>query len=197
MIGKIFILKSKQEEIQKLEGANNLSEAQQNAVNVWLISFYFAGIRIADVLQLKWSDIVDDRLLYRMDKNSKLVSLKFPEKTKNLFAIYWKLETQNNLIFPYLGNTDLKNKEEVSVRTQSVIRNLNRALKRASIHLGIKKNMSMHIARHSFGNISGDKIPIQMLQKLYRHSSVTTTIRYQANFIHKDADSALDKVINF
>ncbi|GAL82102.1 hypothetical protein JCM19274_2813 [Algibacter lectus] len=25
----------------------------------------------------------------------------------------------------------------------------------------------MHIARHSFGNISGDKIPIQMLQKLY------------------------------
>jgi len=55
----------------------------------------------------------------------------------------------------------------------------------------------MHIARHSFGNISGDKISIQMLQKLYRHSSVTTTIKYQANFIYKDADSALDKVINF
>jgi len=57
--------------------------------------------------------------------------------------------------------------------------------------------MSIHIARHSFGNISGDKIPIQMLQKLYRHSSVTTTIRYQANFMHKDADDALDKVVNF
>ena len=55
----------------------------------------------------------------------------------------------------------------------------------------------MHIARHSFGNISGDKIPIQMLQKLYRHSSVTTTILYQSNFIQKDTDDALDKVINF
>tara|TARA_B100000408_G_C10174518_1_gene172041 strand:- start:390 stop:593 length:204 start_codon:yes stop_codon:yes gene_type:complete len=63
--------------------------------------------------------------------------------------------------------------------------------------LEIKKKMSMHIARHSFGNISGDKIPIQMLQKLYRHSSVTTTINYQANFIHKEADEALDSVINF
>ena len=171
-----------------MEGANNLSEAQRNAVNVWLISFYFAGIRTADVLQLKWSDLVDDRLHYRMDKNSKLVSLKIPEKAKKLFDIYRKLDTHNNLIFPYLGNTDLKNKEEVSVRTQSVTRNLNRALKRASIQVGIKKNMSMHIARQSFGNISGDKIPMQMLQKLYRHSSVTTTIRYQANFIHKDAD---------
>ena len=55
----------------------------------------------------------------------------------------------------------------------------------------------MHIARHSFGNISGDKIPIQMLQKLYRHSSVTTTMLYQANFMRKDADEALDMVIDF
>jgi len=34
-------------------------------------------------------------------------------------------------------------------------------------------------------------------QKLYRHSSVTTTIRYQANFIHQDTDAALDKGINY
>ncbi|MCK0157254.1 site-specific integrase [Cellulophaga sp. F20128] len=185
------------EEIQKLEVVNNLSEAQQNAVNVWLISFYFAGIRVADVLKLKWSDIVDNRLLYRMDKNSKLVSLKVPNKAKVLLDIYRKLETPNNLIFPYLGSTNLRDYEEVSVRIQSVTRNLNRLLKRASIQVGIKKNMSMHIARHSFGNISGEKIPIQMLQKLYRHSSITTTVNYQANFMHKDADDALDNVINF
>jgi len=55
----------------------------------------------------------------------------------------------------------------------------------------------MHIARHTFGNISGDKIPIQMLQKLYRHSNISTTINYQANFMHKEEDDAIDKVINF
>ena len=57
--------------------------------------------------------------------------------------------------------------------------------------------MSMHFARHSFGNISGDKIPIQMLQKLYRHSSITTTILYQSNFMQKDTDEASDKVLDF
>lgn len=36
-----------------------------------------------------------------------------------------------------------------------------------------------------------------MLQKLYRHSFVTTSIPYQANFIHKDADDAFASVINF
>jgi integrase/recombinase XerD len=55
----------------------------------------------------------------------------------------------------------------------------------------------MHISRHTFGNISGDKISIQMLQKLYRHSSITTTLNYQSNFIHKDVDDALENVIGF
>lgn len=53
----------------------------------------------------------------------------------------------------------------------------------------------MHIARHTIGNLSGDSITIQMLQKLYRHSSVTTSIGIQANFVHKDADEALEAVL--
>lgn len=55
----------------------------------------------------------------------------------------------------------------------------------------------MHIARHSFGNIAGDAIHPLMLQKLYRHSDLKTTLNYQANFIHKEADEALDSVVNF
>ena len=185
------------DEIQKLENAEGLTEAQQKAVHVWLVSFYFAGIRVGDVLKLKWSDFNDGRLLYRMNKNSKLVSLKIPDKAIEIFNFYREKSNYNGLVFPQLKGVDLNDTQEVSKRTQSITRNLNRRLKIAAKSLGIQKNISMHIARHSFGNISGDKIPIQMLQKLYRHSSVTTTIRYQANFIHKDADDALDSVVNF
>ena len=185
------------DEIQILENAQGITEAQQKAIHIWLVSFYFAGIRVGDVLQLKWSDFNDGRLLYRMNKNSKLVSLKIPEKAIEIFDFYRDNSSYNELVFPQLKGTNLNDTEEISKRTQSITRNLNRRLKIATKQLGIKKNISMHIARHSFGNISGDKIPIQMLQKLYRHSSVTTTIRYQANFIHKDADDALDSVVNF
>lgn len=186
------------EEIKKVENATDLTEAQQKAVHVWLISFYFAGIRVGDVLKLKWSDFSDGRLMYRMNKNSKLVTLKTPEKAILIFRNYQnKYLMKNDLVFEYLISTDLQDSQKLSVRTQTITRNLNRHLKKVAEKLGINKKMSMHIARHSFGNISGDKIPIQMLQKLYRHSSVTTTIRYQANFIHKDADDALDSVVDF
>ena len=164
------------DEIQKLENAQNITEAQQKAIHIWLISFYFAGIRVGDVLQLKWSDFNDGRLLYRMNKNSKLVSLKVPDKAIEIFNNYKDKSERNGLVFPQLKHINLNDTEEVSKRTQSITRNLHRRLKIAVKELGITKNISMHIARHSFGNISGDKIPIQMLQKLYRHSSVTTTI---------------------
>lgn len=67
------------DEVKLLESTQILTPAQQHALNIWLISFYFAGIRIGDVMQLKWSDFIDNRLRYRMGKNQKLVSLKIPE----------------------------------------------------------------------------------------------------------------------
>ena len=184
------------DEIRILENIKELTNAQQYALNVWLISFYFAGIRVSDVLKLKWRDFLDDRLHYRMGKNSKLVSLKVPDKVLNILN---KLDRDINsvYIFKELEGIDEKDDKLLRTRIKTATRNFNRRLEIVAEKAGIDKKLSMHIARHSFGNISGDKIPIQMLQKLYRHSSVTTTIMYQSNFIQKDTDEALDKVINF
>ncbi|MDG1728238.1 MAG: site-specific integrase [Algibacter sp.] len=184
------------DEITILENIEGLTKAQEYALHVWLLSFYFAGIRVSDVLQLKWKDFLDNRLYYRMDKNNKLLSLKVPGK---VFNILNKLERRDSSVFLFkeLEGVDLDNKRLLRTRIKTATRNFNRRLEIVATKAGIDKKMSMHIARHSFGNISGDKIPIQMLQKLYRHSSVTTTIQYQSNFMQKDTDEALDKVLDF
>ncbi|XMO85851.1 site-specific integrase [Algibacter sp. AS12] len=184
------------DEIRILENINGLTKEQQYALDVWLISFYFAGIRVSDVLKLKWKDFLDDRLHYTMGKNNKLVSLKVPSKVLNILN---KLDRNVNSIYLFkeLEGVEVKDEKLIRTRIKTATRNFNRRLEIVAEKAGIDKKLSMHIARHSFGNISGDKIPIQMLQKLYRHSSVTTTIMYQSNFVQKDTDEALDKVINF
>ncbi|MDT0644761.1 site-specific integrase [Zunongwangia sp. F363] len=88
-------------EVKQLEGIQGLTQAQQHALNVWLLSFYFAGIRITDVIQLKWSDFVDDRLNYRMNKNKKLVSMKVPVKAQQLLTLYEiNKKKDEDLVFP-------------------------------------------------------------------------------------------------
>jgi len=186
------------EEIKKMEGVKNLSENEKHSRNVWLFSFYLAGIRVADVLKIRWSDICDGRIHYRMNKNAKLLSLKIPDKITPILNCYLSdKQHDNDFIFPEMKLVNLKNANDIFVKTKSATKKLNKYLKQVTERAEINKKVTMHIARHSFGNISGDKIPIQMLQKLYRHSSITTTILYQSNFIHKDTDEALDSVINF
>ena len=100
-------------------------------------------------------------------------------------------------MFPELKGCNPEDLKNIRVRINSSCKKFNKHLGNLIKELKIHKKISIHIARHTFGNISGDKIPIQMLQRLYRHSSVTTTINHQGNFIHKDADEALESVIDF
>jgi integrase len=166
--------------------------------NVWLISFYFAGMRVSDVVKLRWADFKDDRLYYVMNKNEKPLSLKIPVKANVILNFYKKARRENKgYVFPFLKDADPKNDVEIFRKTRNATTLFNKYLKRIASLCGIDKNLSNHIARHSFGNIAGDKIHPLMLQKLYRHSDLKTTLNYQANFIHKDADDALDSVINF
>ncbi|MCX2682054.1 site-specific integrase [Galbibacter sp. EGI 63066] len=185
-------------EITKLEKLQNLSEVQRHALNVWLFSFYFAGMRVSDVLFTKWSMVYDGRLNYRMSKNTKIVSLKIPKKAMIIMKYYEKYKNgTDDFIFPEMEKADFSNAKDVYNKIKVATSKFNKNLKSIVKKAGINKKVTMHIARHSFGNIAGDSIHPLMLQKLYRHSDLKTTLNYQANFIHRDADDALDSVINF
>lgn len=187
------------EEIERIEVLDLETDTSiWHTHNVWLVAFYFAGIRISDIVQLRWSDFKDNRLFYVMNKNEKPLSLKIPDKATNILNAYKKERSTNNgYVFPFLKNANPKDAEDIFIKTRNATKLFNKYLKRIAKQCNIEKNLSNHIARHSFGNIAGDRIHPLMLQKLYRHSDLKTTLNYQANFIHKDADDALDSVINF
>ncbi|MEP7171495.1 MAG: site-specific integrase [Bacteroidota bacterium] len=187
------------EEVKCLEELELEDSFLNHARNVWLFSFYFAGMRVSDVLRLKWTDFQNERLHYAMGKNAKVGSLKIPEKGLKILSQYKsQKKNKNDLVFPELKILDdLNDRFEVERKISYAVKRLDKALHEIAEIAEIEKSLTMHIARHTFGNISGERIPLQMLQKLYRHSSITTTIGYQANFIHKDADDALDAVISF
>ncbi len=155
-------------------------------------------MRVSDVLKTRWSDIKNDRLYYKIGKNSKLVSLKVPDKIKSIIEHYkHDKRNPNDFIFPELKQINIKNAKELHNKIKTSNKNFNDNLKFIAEKAEIDKKITMHIERHSFGNIAGDNIHPLMLQKLYRHSDLKTTLNYQANFIHREADDALDSVINF
>ena len=186
------------EEILALESLTDMSYREQHALNVWLYSFNFAGMRVSDVLRQKWSDFKDGRLYYRMKKNSKLVSLKVPHKIFEILDFYkGERRYADDYIFPDIKKADLENPKDVYRALKVGNKRINVYLKILAQKAGIEKNLTMHIARHSFGHIAGENIHPKKLQKLYRHGDLKTTLNYQSNFIHAETDEALDSVVNF
>lgn len=186
------------DELKQLEEVELTETSHNHARNLWLFSYYFAGMRVSDVLRIRWSDFHDGRLHYIMGKNGKTGSLKVPEQVLAIVSQYEHEKKNNNdLIFPDLkALPSLDDKFLVQRRIAFTTSRIDKILR---VHIGpkagIEKRFPMHHTRHTFGDFAGSKIPIQMLQKLYRHSSVVTTIGYQSNFINEDADDALDAVI--
>lgn len=185
------------EEVSRLEDCVlEENSSTWHARNIWLLSFYFAGMRTSDVLQLKWADIADGRMFDQMDKNNKVGSTKIFDRPWKIIQLYKQHEQDGYVyIFPFLEDVTKGDSKYLRHKINNATHLCDQHLKQLAKNLKITKPLSMHIARHTFGNISGDKIPIQMLQKLYRHSSITTTIGYQANFMFKDTDEALEAVI--
>jgi integrase len=61
--------------------------------NLFLFSFYSAGMRVSDILMLKWSNFKDGRLKYTMRKTGKELSLPMNKKQVAILLNYLPFET--------------------------------------------------------------------------------------------------------
>ncbi|MFT3932177.1 MAG: site-specific integrase [Chitinophagaceae bacterium] len=84
------------EDVTRLENADLPDPKHHHARNLWLFSFYFAGMRVSDVMRLRWSDFQNYRLHYSMGKNNKGGSLKIPDKAVNILKYYEQFKKNTN-----------------------------------------------------------------------------------------------------
>lgn len=168
-----------QDELERLETVS-LEGQPHHVRNLWLFSYYLAGVRISDVLRLRWSNFQNGRLHYEMGKNDKGGSLKLPEQAVQIIQQYKAFKrNKDGLVFPELKDVNLDDKfvteRTIAFKTSAIDKCLKKYVAPAA---GIDKKLTMHIARHSFAQNAGDKIPLQTLQKMYRHSSIITTMGF-------------------
>lgn len=184
------------DEIHALETVELQDADQNHARNLWLISFYFAGMRISDVLRMRWSDIQNNRLHYSMGKNNKVGSLKVTEQADRILDQYRQFKERNDsLIFPDLAGCDFSNQfktqRTIAFKTSALDKTLRTYVAPAA---KIEKKLTMHIARHSFAQ-NATHVDVRTLQMLFRHTKLETTEGYMGQFLHQTADDALESVL--
>jgi integrase len=157
------------EEIEKIEkfASKSKREVLIKVAN-WFLFGCYTGLRYADVRNFDKKKIVGDRIILRTEKKKKDVSIKLHPKLKSVL----------DKIDPYVFTNQ----------------KMNEYLKIIAEHCEIEKNLTFHLARHTFAvyflNHGGS---METLSKLLGHSSLKTTSIY-GRITDIRIDSEMDKV---
>lgn len=167
----------------KLEGQTDLAR------DMYLFSFYCAGIRFGDLARLKHSMCKNARLQYEMHKT------KNKKKERNVLLldqakkIIKKYSKNKPYIFPLNINW---NNEEQSINSENT--RLNKYLKKACKKADIPQ-LTFHTSRNTFADIAVKRnTGTRQLKELFGHSKESTTEIYMSDFYQEETDDALKNI---
>jgi site-specific recombinase XerD len=152
------------------EVARLLEAAESLKYKAALSIAYGAGLRTAEVVSLKVSDIDSERMVIRVEqgKGRKDRYAMLSEALLDLLRGYWKAARPQGWLFP--GRNPVN---PLSTRQ------LRRAFDGAREAAGIDKRVSLHTLRHCFAtHLLEQKVDIRVIQVLLGHSKLDTTARY-------------------
>ncbi len=188
-----------------------------NARNCFLFAFYCGGTRFGDNVQIRGCYISEEegsyRLKYTMDKTGKKKNILLVPEAVEILQHYIYLDNlTTDYVFPYLDNNasyahavTQEEKQALSPdETKQLKRDIsaknalvNKYLKVLARKAGVSKNISTHIARHSFADLArknnGD---IYDIKTILGHSSISTTQTYLNKLDTETQDKALQNVFH-
>jgi len=150
---------------------------------------YGAGLRAAEVVSLKVSDIDSKRMIIRVEqgKGGKDRNVMLSPHLLDLLRAWWKVARPRGWLFP--GHDPAQ---------PMTTRQLNRACHAAAQMAEISKRVSLHTLRHSFAtHLLEQNIDVRVIQVLLGHAKLDTTALYSqvATRTIRDVRSPLEQLV--
>ena len=179
------------DEIDQLLGGIDLSKPQGHRNKAMLETLYSCGLRVTELIQLKFSNIFFNEGFIRVigkGNKDRLVPVS-PSVEKE---INWYVEGTRNHINVVKGHEDIvflnrRGKQLTRVMIFTIVKNL-------ATSIGMKKRISPHTFRHSFAThlIEGGA-NLRAIQEMLGHESITTTEIYT----HLDQSYIREAIISY
>ncbi|QIL41036.1 tyrosine-type recombinase/integrase [Pedobacter sp. HDW13] len=156
------------QQIMSLELSGKMAESR----DIFIASIFLRGIRIGDLITLKASNIIDNRLVYEERKTGKIHNIGIVEALKNIID-RWMVGNEFDYIFSFMDTDANVDKFIYKKAVKNAISKLSRYLKIIGEKIKITKNISPHAARHFFSKIANSTIKDTSITKdLIGHSSL-------------------------
>ncbi len=162
--------------------------------DMFVFAAYTGGLRVSDVLLLQWKNIDDTHLTIRIRKTQEPLSVKLPNKALEILEKYKPTNPNPNaFVFDLIPSNTLElDAVAIDNALSSATAYTNKNLKFITEKAGIEKNISFHIARHTWATRALKKgVSIDKVSKLMGHAAIKETQIY-AKIVNSELDKAMD-----
>lgn len=170
-------------QIKKIEDFNPaIHTVMFHARNAFMFSFLHWGMRISDILNLKFSNLVDGRVVYlaiKTQESQKYFNIKIHPRAEKILEYYLAQEHKpSDYLFPFLRKlpakyTDVEFNNFIASKTALINKNLRKMAELLEL-----PKFSTNTARHSFAEIVKNKIDKKTASLALGHSSEKVTEAY-------------------
>ncbi len=152
------------------------------ARDIFLFSYYTAGINFKDIATLRWLDMENGRIYYQRHKTSKEMSCHLiPEALRIMERYGSPFYDDEDYIFPILDRQVHVTEQQIYNRVHKVLGHINSNLKRLSEMLGLKTPLTTYVARHTYATVlKRSGVNIAIISESLGHSDLATTQIYLA-----------------
>lgn len=158
--------------------------------DLWLFIYYCNGINVADLINLKFSDIQNGEISFIREKTKDRT-----HEAKRIYAVItpemqtiinkWGNSPKKDIyLFPFMKSGD--DAWEHEKKKKNLTKNINDRMKRIGKELNIGE-ITTYVARHTYATVlRNEGVPISHISTTLGHTSVTTTEIYLADLETED-----------
>ena len=170
--------------------------SERLARDIFVFSYFGAGINFADIALLKYGNIRDGRVQYVRKKTGKPINFLLTEEMRNIIVKYQRQgQTDEDYIFPILDCRVHRTEQQRYDRTHKVLTNTNRWLRKIGQRVGIE-HLTTYVARHTFATVlKRSGVSVALISESLGHSDLSTTQIYLDSFENSQIDAAMQHLL--
>ena len=187
------------EDVKKIMSLDLSGERQymQFARDIFMFSYFGAGINFSDIALLRYCDISDGRVRYIRKKTGKEISFPLSDAGLEIIKRYSRQDaTCEDYIFPILDRKIHRTEMQRKNRIHKVIGKVNPCLAEIGKMAGLETHLTTYVARHTFATVlKRSGVNIAIISESMGHSDIATTQIYLDSFENSQIDEAMKNLL--
>ena len=172
------------------------TEYRRLAKDLFLFSYFTAGMNFGDIARLRYKDIVKGRVNYSRHKTQKLLSFQLVPMALQILEKYGMAGHGEDYIFPILNRHEHTTPQQIFNRLHKVLRKVNRELKTLGEQIGLEMPLTTYVARHTIAtDLKRSGVNIAIISESLGHSDLSTTQIYLDSFENSQIDAAMQNLL--